>query len=204
MATRILLVRHGETTWNQQSRLQGQVDTPLSVRGEQQAARLGERLAKEEIDAVYASDLERAWRTAEIAVASRGLAVQRSPVWRELGFGDWEGLTYDDVVRRDPELARRRLADPAHVAPPGGENLNDLAQRLMPAAARLRDAHEGQTVLLVTHGGPLRVLACVLLGLDLNRAWRFEATNCGLSSVRWYEWAPVIELWNDTLHLADL
>lgn len=204
MATRILLVRHGETTWNQQSRLQGQVETLLSARGEQQAARLGERLAKEEIDAVYASDLERAWRTAKIVVASRELAVQRSPVWRELSFGDWEGLTYDDVVRRDPELAERRLADPAHVAPPGGENLNDLAQRIMPAAERLRDAHEGQTALLVTHGGPLRVLACALLGLDLNRAWRFETTNCGLSSVRWYDWAPVIELWNDTLHLADL
>jgi alpha-ribazole phosphatase len=204
MATRILLVRHGETAWNHQSRLQGQRDTPLSARGEQQAARLGERLAREEIDAVYASDLQRAWRTAEIAVAGRPLEVRRLSVWRELNFGAWEGLVYDDVARRDPELAERRLVDPAHVAPPGGENLNDLARRIMPAAERLRDEHDGQTALLVTHGGPLRVLACALLGLDFNRAWRFEVVNCGVSSVRWYEWAPVIELWNDTLHLADL
>jgi alpha-ribazole phosphatase len=204
MATRILLVRHGETTWNQQSRLQGQSDTPLSARGERQAARLGKRLVQEEIDVVYASDLERAWRTAEIAVAGRPLEVQRSPVWRELSFGAWEGRVYDDVARQDPELAERRLADPAHVAPPGGENLTDLARRLMPAAEGLRDAHDGQTVLVVTHGGCLRVLACALLELDLNRAWRFQATNCGLSAVRWYDWAPVIELWNDTLHLADV
>jgi alpha-ribazole phosphatase len=205
VALRLLLVRHGQTEWNLHARLQGQSDTKLSALGERQARALNARLAHEEVRAAYASDLERCWRTAELAVAGYGLPpVARDARWRELRFGDWEGLTYDEVTARDPDLAARRLEDPAHVAPPGGETLLQLAGRLLPAAEQLRAAHDGETVLVVTHGGPLRALACALLGLDLNHAWRLQASNGGLSCIRWYEALPVLELWNDVLHLRGL
>jgi alpha-ribazole phosphatase len=201
MALRLLLVRHAETEWNRLARLQGQTDTRLSATGERQAGTLAVRLAGEEIDAVYASDLQRAWRTAEIAVAERGLPVHRDTAWREMSFGRWEGHTYHEVSESDPDLAERRLWDPAHVAPPGGENLIDVQRRVLPAAERLRRDHEGQTVLLVIHGGTLRVLVCSLLGMDLNHAWRLQADTGSVSCVRWYETLPVLELWNDTAHL---
>jgi broad specificity phosphatase PhoE len=205
MALRLLLARHGQTEWNLHARLQGQTDTALSELGERQARALSRRLEHEAVRAVYASDLQRAWRTAELAVAGYGLPpVVRDPAWRELSFGVWEGLTYDEVTAGDPALAARRLEDPADTAPPGGETLSQLAERLLPAAERLRAAHDGETVLVVTHGGPLRVLACALLGLDFNHAWRLQASNGGLSCVRWYEALPVIELWNDALHLRGL
>lgn len=203
MVFRMLLVRHAQTAWNHEGRVQGHSDPPLSALGERQAERVGNRLALEQIDAAYASDLQRTYRTAELALAGRGLNAQRDPAWRELNFGEWESLTYDDVMARDPELAQHRLADPAHIAPPGGEHLGHLEQRIMPAIEALRERHHGQTVLVVTHGGPLRVLACRLVGADLNHAWRFEATHGGLSAVRWFEAGATIELWNETVHLRE-
>lgn len=204
MSLRLLLARHGETAWNHDGRLQGQSDVPLSALGEQQAARLALRLAAEPIDAVYASDLQRAWRTAAIAAAGRSLPVLQNAAWRELSFGAWEGLTYEQAMARDGDLAARRIADPERVAPPGGEHLGDLAARLDGALDEIGRRHDGQTVLVVTHGGPLRVLPCRVLELPLERSWRFAHANCGLSVVTWYDRAPMLETWNDVSHLAGL
>lgn len=204
MALRLLLIRHGETEWNRLSRMQGQTDTCLSEAGEMQARALATRLRAEEIDTAYASDLQRAWRTAELATAGRGIAVRRDPVWREMSFGQWEGLTYDQVIQRDADLAERRLRNPAHVAPPEGEHLLDVQRRVLPAVERLRVQHDGQTVLVATHGGTLRVLVCSLLGMDLNLAGRLQMNNCGISSIRMYDTFPVLELWNDTGHLRSV
>lgn len=204
MAFRLLLVRHGHTTWNGEGRLQGQIDTPLSALGEQQATRLQHRLAGERIDLAVVSDLQRTWRTAERAIAGRDVPVLRDPAWRELRFGEWEGLTYDEVMRRDPERGRARYQRPADVAPPGGETLRDVLARILPAVTALREQHEGETVLLVSHGGPIRVLGCHVLELDINRAWRLSVVNCGVSCIKWYGDEPIVELWNDALHLEQL
>jgi alpha-ribazole phosphatase len=204
VSLRLLLARHGQTTWNHDGRLQGQVDVPLSGVGGQQAARLRLRLAPEQIDAVYASDLERSWRTAELAVAGRGVDVQRDRAWRELAFGEWEGLTYEQVIERDRDLAERRVVDPEHVAPPGGEDLAAVARRIDAALTAIGTRHDGQTVLIVTHGGPLRVLACRILEIPLDRSWRFSSANCGLSVVTWYDAGPILEVWNDASHLDGL
>jgi alpha-ribazole phosphatase len=201
---RLLLARHGVTAWNDRGLIQGHSDTPLSPLGEQQALWLHRRLARERLDAVYASDLQRCWRTAELAAEGSGLSVRRDAAWRELSFGAWEGLTYEQAMAQDRELAERRLADPVHVAPPGGEHLEALAGRLDLALAALRRGHDGQCVLVVTHGGPLRTLACRLLDVPLDRAWRFFAANAGLSIVSWYDAGPIIETWNETAHLHGL
>ena len=150
---RLLVVRHGETTWNAESRIQGQTDIPLSPRGEAQAMRLRSRLAYEPITTAYASDLQRAWRTAELAL------------------DDWEGLTSAETVARDPEIAAARRRRPGSVRPPGGEHLADMRDRIAPAIEAIRLRHPGETVLVSTHGGVVRTLGCHVLALDLDLAW---------------------------------
>lgn len=200
---RLLLARHAQTTWNSDGKIQGFIDAPLSDLGEGQAERLGQRLKREPIEAAYASTLQRTWRTAEIALAGRNLSVARDPAWREAAYGEWEGRTWAEIHARDPELAARRTADPANVAPPGGESFFDLQRRIVDRLEWLRERHDGGTVLVVTHGGPLRVLAAWCMGHDPNQAWRFKADNGALSTLRWIDQGPVLELWNETSHLSD-
>lgn len=198
---RVLIVRHGETQWNADGRIQGQTDVHLSDRGEMQARALFPRLADELIAAVYASDLQRAWRTADLAVDGRLVPVTRDPALRELAFGEWEGLVYAEAAARDPEVASRRLRHPARTAPPGGEHLGDLLERVRPALQAIQSRHAGETVLIATHGGVVRALGCFFLGLDLDSAWRLTAGNAGLSIVSWWHDGPILEAWNDTSHL---
>src|SRR5262245_54975169 len=116
MALRLLLARHGQTTWNADDRFMGQTYIGLSPAGERQAARLALRLRREPIAAAYASTLERAWRTAEIALAGRAIAVTRDSAWSEASYGEWEGYSWHAVIARDPDLVARRRADLANVA----------------------------------------------------------------------------------------
>ena len=198
---RLLVVRHGETTWNAESRIQGQTDIPLSPRGEAQASCLRSRLAHELITTAYASDLQRAWRTAELAVLGRDIPVVRDPIWRELRFGDWEGLTSGETVARDADIAAARRRHPGSVRPPGGENLADMRDRIAPAIESIRLRHPGETVLVATHGGVVRTLGCQLLGVDLDLAWRLGASNVGLAVVELWPDGPVVVSWNETAHL---
>lgn len=199
---RLLLARHGETTWNFERRYQGHHDTPLSARGEVQARRLGLRLAGEPIDAVYASDLQRAWRTAEIALADRGLTVMRDPAWREMCYGTWQGLTRAEIAARDPVGWARRQADSVRVAPPEGENRLQVLERAVAAARRLRARHAGETVLVVTHGGVLAALSCWCRGLELDAGEVVEVANAGLSCVEWTSEPPALAFWNDAGHVG--
>jgi broad specificity phosphatase PhoE len=200
---RLIVVRHGETPWNAENRIQGQTDIPLSQRGEAQARRLQARLANEEITVAYASDLQRAWRTAQLAVEGHGIPIVRDPVWRELRFGDWEGLTSAETVARDPEIAAARRREPGRVRPPNGEHLGDMRDRIAPAVEAIRLRHPGETVLVATHGGVVRTLGCHLLGLDLDLAWRLGASNVGVAIIELWPDGPIVETWNDTAHLRS-
>jgi broad specificity phosphatase PhoE len=148
--TRLLLVRHGESTWNAESIWQGQADPPLSVLGEQQALDAAAHLAG--IDAVWASDLERARRTAEIVAARLGLRVRVERRLRERDAGEWQGRTREGIEEGWPGyLASGRR-------PPGFERDDALLARVLEALAAIRGAGEGQSVLVVTHGGIVRTL----------------------------------------------
>ena len=196
---RLLLARHGQATWNLQGRYQGQGDPPLAPEGERQARALAARLAKERIDAVYASDLQRAARTAEIFAEGRGLAVVTDPAWRETSYGQWTGLTAEEIAARDTDYWQRWRAD-WNLAPPGGETAEDVQRRVLPAARRLYAQHPDGTVLVVTHIGPLLVLYCWVVGLPVGSADASPHTHGALSCVRWGEAGPAIEFWNDLSH----
>jgi alpha-ribazole phosphatase/probable phosphoglycerate mutase len=202
--TRFYLVRHGETIWNNQIRLQGHRDIPLSDAGRQQARCIAGRLAAVALHAAYTSDLQRAAETAAIVLAGRGLDAQLLPDLREASFGVWEGLTYEEVSRLYPAEQAARRANPADVAPPGGEPLSTMLLRMQRVIARITADHPDRSVLVVTHGGPLRIFIGALLGLGLESYWKLRVDNCSLSIVDTYPEGAILSLLNDTCHLPDL
>jgi alpha-ribazole phosphatase len=198
---RLILVRHGQTDWNAQSRYQGQADIPLNDVGRQQAVAVAQRLASERIDILFASDLCRAWETATAIATARGQTLLAEPRLREMDFGQWQGLTHDEIHKRQARELGQWHAEPLYFAPPGGETLAQLADRIQSALQDARDAHQGKTVLWVSHGGPLRVLLCLALGLELQANWRFRIQTASVSELHLFEEESVLTLLNDTHHL---
>ncbi|MBL0718802.1 histidine phosphatase family protein [Piscinibacter sp. Jin2] len=202
-ACRVLVIRHGETDWNVGSRIQGQIDIGLNDRGRWQAARLAEALRDEPIDAIYASDLQRAWHTAE-ALAAVGLPQPRAePGLRERHFGIFQGLAWDEIAEQHPEAHRRwKTRDPAF-GPEGGESLEVFYARVTAVAERLLAPHPGQTVALIAHGGVLDCLyrAAARVALSAPRGWTLPNTGVG-RLVHSSEGLALLG-WADTRHLDE-
>jgi uncharacterized phosphatase len=170
MPTTILLVRHGETDWNAARRVQGQTDRPLTERGRRQARALADALEDETFDAVYSSDLSRARDTAKAIAARRGLDVKLHPGLREKDFGTWEGLTDTEVLARFPEARRGHWGD--------GETPDELRERVLRSLREIAASHPGERVLVVAHGGPLRV---VLRHCEVE--WQRPIANCEMARI---------------------
>jgi len=152
--TTLILARHGETDWNRDGRFQGHADPPLNERGREQALELAELLVDEPIEAVYSSDLRRAHETARIVADRQGLDVIVDPQLRERDVGHWSGLTAEEIEERFPDQIRRWREGAVAV----GESRESLAARIVEAAHRIAAAHPDGLVLVVTHGGALRML----------------------------------------------
>lgn len=200
---RLLLIRHAETEHNAQARCQGQSDPPLSVEGRRQAAALAARLAREEIHAVYAADLHRASETAAAIAMAHGLAVHTDPRLREVAFGEWEGLTWAEIGARYPQEWAAWQADPLDVAPPGGETLIQVTTRVRSVFEAIAERHSDQCVALVSHGGPLRALLCLALGLPPQAHWRFQVAPASVSELCVCEGEAFVVRLNDTAHLLQ-
>jgi phosphoserine phosphatase len=201
---RIIFVRHGQTIYNVESRYQGHTDAPLSDLGRRQSIMAARALADERIAAVYSSDLGRAVQTAEAIAARHDLPVRTDLRLRECAFGDWEGLTVSQIEERYPDLfASYRQDSVAHRAP-GGERLEALQARVAAAIDDIARAHSDDTVVVVTHGGPIRAFLCHAFGTDLESFRRLHLDNCGITvfsleaGAHWF-----LERLNDTCHLAE-
>ena len=199
--TRLILVRHGETDLNTENRMQGQSDPPLNARGRAQAEAVGRRLAGEALQVAIASDLQRAWETATIITAGSSVSLSAEPRLREMSFGDWEGLTYEQIQARDPDVLARWGADVLGFTPPGGENLRQFAKRVGPVLEALIQEHEDETLLLVAHGGSLQLLIALALGLSPEKYWQFYLSPGSVSEVSLYPEGAIVNLLNDTCHL---
>ena len=205
MTTQLLVIRHGETAWNAEHRIQGRLDIPLSPAGIAQAARLAERLAGEPIDAVYSSELARAWLTAQPLAGRLGLEAVPEPRVRERCFGIFEGLTLDEVAERHPDAFQRwRERDPAW-AMDGGESGQQLIERVLDALHDIAGRHRGQTVAIVTHGGVLDVAYRAARALDWDAPREHQMLNASINRLRVTFSPPAIEMidWGDVLHLVD-
>ncbi len=196
------LVRHGETEWNKVERFRGQADIPLNETGRIQAEAIGRRLAAEPIVAVFSSPLGRASETAEAIAASKGISVEFAEGLRDMNFGEWEGLTPDEVAAKDRDLYARWLAAPQTVSIPGGESLDDVRARVMSFVDDLTARFNNQGVALVSHRAVCRVLLCAVLGLDNSRIWQIDMAHGALSVFEWDARRRfVTSLINDTCHL---
>jgi len=197
---RLLFIRHGQTLWNKELRYNGDTDTELTALGLRQATAVAGRLQNRRLDAVISSDLRRATQTAAAIAASHG-QVRLDERWREVRFGEAEGLRWRDVVERFPAAARAWADNRADAAMPGGESLLDVAERIKPALAELVAEFDHKTVAVVSHGGPLRVALCLLLAADIRQHWRYNVMPCTLSEVAVYPSGGVLNLLNDACHL---
>ncbi|MDB5886203.1 MAG: phosphoglycerate mutase [Polaromonas sp.] len=201
--TRIIAIRHGETTWNVDTRIQGRLDIPLNATGRLQAARMARALKGEAITAVYSSDLVRAWETAQYLGKVQGLPVQPEPGLRERGFGIFEGKTFAEIEALLPDQSMRwRKRDP-EFAPLGGESLLDLNRRVVDIAERLAARHPGELIALVGHGGVMDVLyrAATRLHLQAPRTWTLG--NAAINRLLWTPEGFSLVGWADTQHLDD-
>ena len=201
--TRLLLVRHGETEWNRQKRHQGQKDIPLNEFGRQQVSALSRRLKTEPINALYTSDLCRAWETAKtISINFSELVIVKDARLREMNFGEWEGLTWSEIREKDPSVVENWLNYLAEKGPPGGENLFRFSKRIRNFSDEIIKSHSNETILLVAHGGTMMVLICLLLGHPIERYWQFRIEKASLSDICVYPEGAIINQLNDTSHLG--
>ena len=198
---KLILVRHGETDWNKAQRFQGQANMALNKTGRRQAAALAAALRQAEVNAILASDLQRAQETAHPIAAVFGLPVQLEPRVREMAFGAWEGLSYSQIQQQFPDGLAAWQEDALHVSPPGGETLMQVTERVQAALSDLADTYRDRTVVLVTHGGPLRLLLCLALGLAPQAHWRFALDLASLSELQLYDEDVMLTRLNDTHHL---
>ncbi len=209
MTDRLLLVRHGVTTWNREGRFQGHLDPPLDPIGVEQARLLGTRLAAEEHGPIriVTSPLTRASATAALLADARRRTGRETEVethdgLQEIGQGDWSGRTHTEIARDDAERYAAWRAGGGQVTPPGGETLEAATNRIVAALDELTTDGEA-TLCLVSHGGILRLAAGHLLGLPALEAWALDVDNASVSRLTWQAagepWR--IEAWNDTAHL---
>jgi probable phosphoglycerate mutase len=202
-AVRVLAIRHGETAWNVDGRIQGQLDISLNDSGHWQAARLARALADETLAAIYSSDLARARDTASAFAVGAALDVQAEPGLRERAFGVFEGHTFGQVEERWPEGALRWRRREPDFGPDGGETLNDFYARATSTAARLAARHPGETIALVTHGGVLDCLyrAAARIALQAPRTW--QLSNASINRLLYSGAGFTLVGWSDTMHLAQ-
>jgi len=203
--TRLLLVRHGQSTWNAQGRIQGWADPPLDETGHEQARRLALRLAAEghSISAIYSSPLLRAHQTAEAVGLALELTVQTDDRLKENDVGLLAGLTGDEIERQFPEWIAARRASLEGVPPPGGESRDAFAKRAVAVMGDIVAHHLDQTVAVVSHGGTLGVYLAHLLEMPIHRSLPFQFDNTSLSVVKVGERRVRLFKLNDTAHLAN-
>jgi probable phosphoglycerate mutase len=201
----IILIRHGETAWNAERRLQGHLDIPLNAEGERQAKLLAEALAPESIDLVVASDLQRARQTAQAVATTRSMPVHIEAGLRERCYGGFEGLLYSEIEQRFPaEFAAWQARDVDGVLPSGknrGETFRDFYTRSTDAILGLAAAHPGRTLALVAHGGVLECAYRMALGLSLETPRDFKVFNASINRFRIEDGRLVLQSWGEVAHL---
>ena len=200
-ATRIIAIRHGETAWNVDTRVQGQLDIGLNTKGRWQAQQVALAVAGESIQALYASDLWRAYDTALSIASVTGLTVQTDEGLRERGFGVFEGKTFAEVEALWPDQAfswRKRVPD---FAPEGGESLLIFRERVLKAVSALAAKNMGEQIVLVSHGGVMDVLYRAATRQDLQAPRTWQLGNAAINRLLWTPEGPSLVGWADEQHL---
>ncbi|MGD0229182.1 MAG: histidine phosphatase family protein [Syntrophorhabdales bacterium] len=194
--TRLFLIRHGETVDEDTKKVyKGKIDIPLSETGIARMRRAAAFLAAFRLDRVYTSSLSRAMDTGRIIAEAQGLDIEALAAFEEIGFGDWEGLSFSEIRERYPEEMTAWLADPVHYVPPGGESFQSVQKRGMDALWGIVDGHKGQNIAVVAHAGILRIMIFALLDITLTNIFRIAQGYGGIS---------IMNIHRDGLIVTDL
>jgi probable phosphoglycerate mutase len=201
--TRICIVRHGETSWNAEKRIQGQTDIGLDTAGLAQAEAAANWLAGTPVAALYSSDLQRAQQTAAYIAVAVGLPTFLLPAMRERRYGLFEGLTYAEARKQHPAHYHAfEMRAPDFALPGGGESLRQLYERVAGGLCEIAARHPGQTVVLVTHGGVLDIVNRFVRGNPLDLPRDFLIPNAGINWVTYGNGCWALESWAETAHLS--
>lgn len=204
MTTRLYIVRHGQSFWNINNRIQGIRDTELTKTGIKQAQLLAERLKGENIDCVYSSDLTRAYDTAKIIAEKFNLSVCKIPELKEISFGIWEGLTSEEVNSLYHETYSLWKTNPEKVIIEGAETLKEVQNRILSGTYKLIEQNKDKNILLVSHGTSIKALILGLLGIDLSFYTKIKLDNTCLNIIDIKDDGKIIlVLLNDTCHLRS-
>jgi probable phosphoglycerate mutase len=201
--SRLILVRHGETEWNREGRIQGyRADSPLTANGQAQARRLAERLAGEGLLALYCSDAGRARQTAAPIAAALGVRIVYDAALRERSYGEFEGWTYADLEREQPEAYRKfRSRDPGY-APPGGESGSQFRDRIVATLERIAGTAGAERAAVITHGGVLGVAYRHIVGQSPESGREYTLHNASINRIAYSGGRWFIEAWGDVAHLS--
>ncbi len=204
-ATTLILIRHGETAWNAERRLQGHIDIALNAEGERQAEALAGALENEPFDAIYTSDLQRARQTAQAVASTVGMPLTVHAGLRERCYGGFEGLLYSEIEQRFPaEFAAWQARDIDALMPPGArvaESFRQFYQRCTRTIGAIAAAHPGQTLALVAHGGVLECAYRAALGLSLASPRDFAVKNASINRLRYHDGKLELCSWGEVAHL---
>ncbi len=203
-ATRFILVRHGETTWNKEGRYQGQVDTPLSDFGRRQGQLVAKALQDIPIDICYASPLSRAYDTAKMCAKYHDLPVVTDDRLLEINHGEWEGLLAEEVRIKYPDLLAKWQTSVIDVKMPGGEDIFEVRNRAMAAFNDWAFTHTGKTVLVAAHDAVNKAVLCDILNIDLSHFWQIKQDNTCINVFEYHNNKWRIVLLNSTGHLGFL
>jgi len=197
-------VRHGITEFNSARKFLGYSDIELSAAGCRQVEQLRDHLVDDKIDAVYSSDLKRALVTAEVISSGHEVDITARSELREMNYGDVEGLTFEEISRLYPGVAEVLANFGPRLKFPGGENFREFIERASKFLDELKGHTSSQTILIVSHNGPLRVLVCRLLGIDLGHWRQIRLDNASLSILETSPRGAIVSLLNDTSHLRGV
>jgi broad specificity phosphatase PhoE len=201
---RIIAIRHGETEWNALGREQGQLDSPLTARGREQAEAIARRLQRTSFSAFYSSDLGRALATANVVAKATGAKIEVDAGLRERHTGIFQGLTKAQMAAQYPSEYTTYTADPYAYAIPGGESGQQRSERSVRVMNMLADRHADETIVAITHGGFLIGFFEHVLGLAPGNSWRFKRQNAAFNVFVRADGVWSLETWNDTSHLDAL
>jgi alpha-ribazole phosphatase len=196
VTARLILVRHGEPVAAARGRCYGKLDIRLSKRGREQTLLTARELKTAAINAIYTSTLRRARESAEIVARVLGLEIYIEERLCEIDFGEFEGLSYDQVAERYPKQYRAWMETPTEITFPGGENFMQMRRRVLQATADIRSSHVGQTVAIVAHGGVCRIILAEALQMPPRNIFSLDQSYAAVSMIDYYEQTPVVRLVN--------
>jgi len=199
----ILLIRHGETEWNVQEVFRGRIDVELNETGMRQAELLAEHLGDFKIDAIYSSPLRRALTTAEMIASYHKLGVEVADGLIDFDYGEWQGLSHQEVKGRYKELYAQWVKNPHQVEMPAGESLSDVGKRAAGVVSEVITRYRG-TVVLVSHRVVNKVLICALLGLGNSHFWNIRQDTCGMTIFTYEDDRFILIKHNDTSYLEPV